>query len=55
MNSPEMRGDPTIVVGIVTGDAQVRYWPIFFPVCSSSARSLLVSFYFLSGKWQDTC
>ena len=31
---------PAIVSGIVTGDAPVSYWPIFFPVLSNIPRSL---------------
>ena len=47
---------PAIVSGIVSGDALVSYWPIFFPVPSNSPRSLCesqlspVSFLFL--KWR---
>ena len=31
---------PAIVSGIVTGDAPVSYWPIFFPVPGNGPRSL---------------
>lgn len=31
---------PAIVSGIVTGNAPVSYWPIFFPVPSNCPRSL---------------
>ena len=31
---------PAVVSGIVTGDAPVSYWSIFFPVPSNSLRSL---------------
>ena len=47
---------PAIVSVIVSGDALVSYWPIFFPVPSNSPRSLCesqlspVSFLFL--KWR---
>ena len=34
---------PAIVSGIVTGDAVVSYWSIFFPVPSNSPRSLCES------------
>ena len=34
---------PAVVSGIVTGDASVSYWPIFFPVASNSPRRLCVS------------
>ena len=34
----EMR--PAIVSGLVTGDAPISYWPIFYPVPSNSPRSL---------------
>ena len=29
-----------LFLGSCTGNAQVRYWPIFFPVLSNSPRSL---------------
>ena len=32
-----------IVLGIVTVDAVVSYWPMFFPIPSSSPRSLFKS------------
>ena len=38
----EMR--PAMVSGIVSGDALVSYWPIFFPVPSNSPRSLCEKF-----------
>ena len=41
-----------IVFGIVTVDMLVNYWPMFFPISSSSPRSLLksssISFPFVS-------
>ena len=37
----EMR--PAIVSGIVTGDASVNYWLIFYPVPSNSPKSLCES------------
>ena len=33
---------PAIVSGIVTGDAPVSCWPIFFPVLSNRPRSLKI-------------
>ena len=51
---------PAIASGIVTGEASVDYWPIFFPVPRNSPRSLCESqldpvfFYFLKqreGNW----
>ena len=34
---------PATVSGIVTGDAQVIYWPIFFPEPSNGPRGLCES------------
>ena len=34
---------PAIVSGIVTGDAEVSYWSIFFPVLRNSPRNLYES------------
>ena len=34
---------PAVASGIVTGDAPVSYWPIFFPVSSNTPRSLCES------------
>ena len=31
---------PAIILSIVTGDALVSYWPIFFPVSSNSPKRL---------------
>ena len=47
---------PAVVSGIVTGDASVSYWPIFFLVSSNSPRclceSLLGAVLFLLLKWR---
>ena len=47
---------PAVVSGIVTGDASVSYWPIFFLVSSNSRRclceSLLGPVLFLLLKWR---
>lgn len=37
----EMR--PAIILSIVTGDAVVSYWPIFFPVACNSPKRLCES------------
>ena len=47
---------PAVVSGIVTGDASVSYWPIFFLVSRNSPRclceSLLGPVLFLLFKWR---
>ena len=52
---------PTVVSGIVPGDAPVSYWLIFFPALSNNPRSLCesllvpVSFILVSNVANSKC
>jgi len=43
---------PAIVCGIVTGDASVSYWPMFFPLSLATVSEVIAKVSFLLLKWR---